>query len=184
MQRREGKRDARLPTDWMKPEHVAGTVLPNARVRKAHYCKGLAAGGEEGSCRARTTSDTSPARARQAEIISMPPRNPPPAPRLRPMISGPKKPPKFPSELMMAIPAAAAVPPRKEVEVAQKGPCMENVAIKARLTNASPGTMDFIWAAMSKKTVAAKAEPARCSRCRPVRSDRMPTTTIAAAVAM
>ena len=83
---------------------------------------------------------------------------------------------------MMAIPAAAAVPASSDVEVAQKGPCMEKVAIKARLTNASPGTIEFICAAMSKNTAAANADPARCKRCRLVRSELIPTSTIPVAV--
>ena len=45
---------------------------------------------------------------------------------------------------MRAIPAAAAVPLNNDVAVAQNGPCMENVAISAKLMAARLGTIEFV----------------------------------------
>jgi hypothetical protein len=81
------------------------------------------------------------------------------------------------------MPAAAAVPLSNEVAVAQNGPCMENVAISPRLTAASAGTMECVYAAINNAAAAAKAEPARCQRRSPVWSECIPTSTIAMAVA-
>ena len=45
--------------------------------------------------------------------------------RSHPMTLGPTNPPRLPIELMRAMPAAAAVPPRKIGGIAQKTPCTE-----------------------------------------------------------
>src|SRR5438874_10855286 len=111
---------------------------------KVLYCKGLVLIDEERSLGADTSTDRKPAKARNPAMISMPPRKPPPAFFLTPIMYGPKNPPRFPSEFIRAIPAAAAVPLNNDVAVAQNGPCIENVAIRARLTAARLGTMECV----------------------------------------
>ena len=58
--------------------------------------------------------------------------------RKKPMMSGPKYPPKFASELIMAMPAAADRPAMLEVAIAQKGPTIAFRECHSQRKSASP----------------------------------------------
>jgi hypothetical protein len=67
-----------------------------------------------------------PHKASVAAAINKPPRNDPVDVRTDPITAGPKNPPIFPIELISAMPAAAAVPCRNLVGMAQNGPTIED----------------------------------------------------------
>ena len=67
-----------------------------------------------------------PLRATVAAIASNPPLKPPFCDLNKPMMSGPKYPPRFARELIMAMPAAAESPAMLEVAIAQNGPTMDS----------------------------------------------------------
>src|ERR1043166_4161004 len=73
-----------------------------------------------------TMRAVAPLSATVAAIASRPPRKPPFAVRNRPMMSGPKYPPRLASELITAIAAAAESPSRRDVAIAQKGPTIDS----------------------------------------------------------
>src|SRR5215469_15741458 len=75
-----------------------------------------------GSLTARTMT---PLTARVAPTNKRPPRNSPVEVRTRPMAYEPKKPPRLPTELINAIPAAAPADVSRLVGIAQNGPIIE-----------------------------------------------------------
>jgi hypothetical protein len=79
---------------------------------------------------AATTRAIDPLMIKVALIASRPPRKPPFAVRKNPMMSGPKYPPRFPSELITAIPVAADNPAILEVAMAQNGPTIDSAKAK------------------------------------------------------
>src|SRR5438552_19046278 len=92
--------------------------------------------------------------------------------------------PRLPNELISAIPAAAAVPLKSAVDVAQNGPIMENADSSARLRNTICGTVEVANAAHHKPIAPANADKAKCQRRSLVQSECIPTRTMASAVAM
>ncbi len=77
-------------------------------------------------------------------MTSIPPRNPLPELLVSPMMYDPKEPPKFPKALITAMPTAAEVPLIIDVLVAQKGPCMQNVAASASVPKAKPEPRELV----------------------------------------
>src|SRR5579862_2558672 len=82
-------------------------------------------------------STTSQLNAMARATASKPPRNVPVAFRMMPITQGPANPPRFPTELISAMPTAAAVPLRILVGIAQKGPIVENALRRATLIAAT-----------------------------------------------
>src|SRR4029434_7182052 len=91
---------------------------------------------------------------------------------------GPKNPPRFPTELIKAIPPAAAVPLRNPVVQAQKGATVDLIPEKARINPAKAMYGFFAVAAMAKPTAAENAEAATCPRRSPFKSERWLTRYI------
>src|SRR5215469_11661242 len=80
---------------------------------------------------------TNPLKARANAIDNKPPRNVPVAFRITPITHGPANPPRLPTELISAMPTAAAVPLKILVGIAQKGPIAEKALRRARLIAAT-----------------------------------------------
>src|SRR2546428_8287349 len=97
---------------------------------------------------------------------------------------GPKKPPRLPIELMKAIPAAAAVPARRLVGMAQNGPTIENTPTRARLIEAIITKTEVENAAIKSATAPVKTGSATLQRRSPVRQEWTPTRTITMAAAI
>src|SRR5215470_3946251 len=97
------------------------------------------------------------------------------------MMYGPRPLPKFPTELISAIPAGAAAPARVREEIAQNGPSMHCVpayaTAKQTTRNAKPATCP---AAMSD-TAATNAGTATCQNLSLVLSECSPFRIIVAA---
>src|SRR5579864_9378466 len=124
-----------------------------------------------------------PLMASAAATTSSPPRNCPVEVRTSPMMYGPKNPPRFPTELMNAIPAAAAVADRSEVGIAQNGPIIEKTPTTATLTNATAVAREVVPPASPIAMAPARAGTAACQRRSPERSELNPTNTIVIAAA-
>src|SRR3954469_11064275 len=85
---------------------------------------------------ARTRVRTGERKSRTANMES-PPRKLPVRSLTQPITHGPAKPPRFPIELMVAMPVAAAVPDRNIVGMAQRGGF---AALISMLTNVRAAT--------------------------------------------
>src|ERR1700757_114499 len=121
--------------------------------------------------------------ASAAATTRSPPRNCPVEVRTSPMMYGPKNPPRFPTELMNAIPAAAVVADRSVVGIAQNGPIIEKTPTTATLTNATAIARDAVPPASPMAIAPARAGTAVCQRRSPERSELNPTNTIVIAAA-
>src|SRR2546425_1713119 len=99
--------------------------------------------------------------------------------RTTPTRYGPRNPPRFPIELIKAIPAAAPVPVRKSDDIAQNGPIVPQIPAAANESAASSPRGAFKNAAATRPAAPAKAEPATCQTGSPRGSDLLPMMTMA-----
>src|SRR5689334_17552594 len=89
----------------------------------------------------------------------------------RPASQGPTCPPRLATELISAIPPAAAAPVRKVGGMAQKGPCADFTPDHATQSAARTIQGCCSFAARKKKTDAVSIDPTTCQRRSPVRSE-------------
>jgi len=81
------------------------------------------------------------------------------------------------------MPAAAEAPLSISVVVAQNGPFIENAAIKVTLRKTTTAVVEVEYAAQANAIEQANADPARCHFLSCVRSECVPTATIATTAA-
>src|SRR5262249_12762101 len=98
--------------------------------------------------------------------------------RTQPIRLGPTKPPRFPTELMSAIPAAAPVPANDSEDIAQNGPRVPHMPAAARESAASSSTGLVVRPAPINPAAPAMAESATCRRRSRVASECFDVTTI------
>src|SRR5437016_5313763 len=92
---------------------------------------------------------------------------------------GPANPPRFPTELIRAMPPAAAVPLRKDVGSAQNGPSIHQIPNAVRDAAISVHTHEWKNTDMTVKPMAAaKAGMAACHRRSLVWSEWWPQITM------
>jgi hypothetical protein len=100
------------------------------------------------------------------------------------MTFGPTNPPnRFPTELIMPMPAAAAVPARNRLGNDQNGPSALQMPAAASASDPIASTGCWLTAASAMPAAPTAAPTATVSFRRPVRSAHHPTTTIAAVAA-
>ena len=98
---------------------------------------------------------------------------------ISPSMEAPKKPPILATELMSAMPPAAATPERNTLGRVQKTGSMLIIPDCARHNPAIAISGVGPHATKAHPMAAAKAEPAKCQRRSPVRSELMPTKAMA-----
>src|SRR4029077_5647262 len=107
----------------------------------------------------------------KAETKNNPPWKLPVRSLIQPIIAGPTKPPRFPIELMVAIPAAAAEPDRNRVGMLHSGGFDELMPI---LTSVSVSRTDSTVPAnpaIARPSAASRQAPTTCQVRSPVRSE-------------
>src|SRR4051812_24528933 len=86
-------------------------------------------------------------------------------------MEGPTNPPRFPMELMVAIPAAAAGPDRNSVGIDQSGGLAELIPTFTSVSAATSARRPPLDPAMKRPAEAARHAKATCQERSPVRSE-------------
>src|ERR1039457_630515 len=106
------------------------------------------------------------------------------ASRMNPTTAGPTKPARFPTELIQAIPAAAATPERSEVGSDQNSDIVHMIPMVANVSATNPAMPGIPGIAeMLNATACSKPASAMCQRRSPVLSEWWPTTIMTIAEA-
>src|SRR6185369_2457211 len=109
-------------------------------------------------------STRQPLTASVSPTTSRPPLNSPVEFLSRPMMYGPKKPPRFPRELMNAIPTGASRVPSAVVGMAQKGPTMAKTPSMAMLSDVIAVNTEVEYAAQKRASAPVMAAVATWPR--------------------
>src|ERR1051326_9193312 len=94
---------------------------------------------------------------------------------------GPKKPPRLPSELIQAMPEAAAAPVRNIVDIDQNGPLVPYTPPAAIDIPTTDHHVPTVIPAMIRPAAESRHVQNRVQRRSPIRSDSQPQNTIAIA---
>jgi arabinofuranosyltransferase len=128
-------------------------------------------------------SASSPPAATISDNAMRPPRKLSVAVFTRPTSDGPTKPPRFPIELISAMPPAAADPVRNAVGSVQNGPSAPQMPAAAMQNETSDSRGTVLYPLSSRPAAPASAGNVTCHRRSPVLSECAPTYTMTNAAA-